>query len=67
LFLLAQTQWRESFAGISGLDYVAVFKIAEATDIQINYEVLTGIRHFETLTLNYWHNKMQKDRNRRHV
>jgi len=49
LWLLVQTQWRVSFAGMTGLDYLAVKEVAAVVGIDWDEEIFTKIKGVE------WH------------
>ena len=47
LWCLVQTQWRVSFNGPIGLDYVAVIKVAEVYGIKITPKLFRRIQALE--------------------
>ncbi|MBW1778748.1 MAG: DUF1799 domain-containing protein [Deltaproteobacteria bacterium] len=51
IFFECSTQWRAGIGGVIGLDYPAVFQVAEALNIPITREVMAKIQHLERRTL----------------
>lgn len=45
------TQWRTGFGGLVGLDYTAMYRIAETLDVQITQQLLEKIQLLELDTL----------------
>lgn len=52
LWLAVQTQWRVSFGGLVGLDYPAMFQMAEFMGIEMSAGTLAKIKALEMATLN---------------
>lgn len=51
LWTSVQTQWRTSFGGVIGLDYMALDMVATKFDIELNKENFEKIRILEAETL----------------
>ncbi len=49
--MAAGTQWRTSLTGPIGLDYPAVFAVADRIEIEVDTSTFRKIRHLEILTL----------------
>lgn len=47
LWNAACTQWRTSFGGVVGIDYTAVFYIAQAMDIEITPALMEKLKRLE--------------------
>lgn len=54
LFNACETQWRRDFGMAYGLDYPAVYRVAESLGISINRVVFMGLQELEHLTLAKW-------------
>lgn len=59
LWEACSTQWRISFSGAIGLDYVAVKTVAEAIDLHIDEKVLEALRTLEREQLEAWESDRQ--------
>lgn len=55
LWLAVQTQWRVSFGGLLGLDYPAMFQMAEFMGIEMSPGALAKIKALELSTLKRSH------------
>lgn len=51
MWLAAQTQWRASFGGLIGLDYPAVFQLAELYGIEMTPGMMSKVQALERATL----------------
>ena len=65
--MLCQTQWRVGFSGATGLDYNAVFKVADTLGIKVNEHVLRGVNAVESMMLERWHEEGEKRRKKHKV
>jgi hypothetical protein len=51
LWLAVQTQWRATFGGLLGLDYPAMFQMAEFMGVEMSPGVFAKIKALELATL----------------
>jgi hypothetical protein len=51
LWLAVQTQWRASFGGLLGLDYPAMFQMAEFLGVEMSPGTLAKMKALEFSTL----------------
>ncbi|WMW64392.1 DUF1799 domain-containing protein [Nitratidesulfovibrio liaohensis] len=51
LWMAVCTQWRTGFGGLVGLDYSAMYRVAETLNVQITPQVLEKIQLLELDTL----------------
>lgn len=56
------TQWRSSGFGVIGLDYPAVFAVAERIDIDVDDAMLHKLRAVERVTLAEDRKRAEKDK-----
>lgn len=62
LWLLVQTQWRVGGIVLIGLDYAAVFRVAELHGLQMTPQVFEGLQCLEYDTLEEQRDKMESQR-----
>jgi len=62
LWLLVQTQWRVGGIALIGLDYAAVFRVAELYGLQMTPQVFEGLQCLEYDTLEEQRDKMESQR-----
>jgi hypothetical protein len=65
LMFACWTQWRVGFSGVTGLDYNAVFRVAEAMGIAVDTRILQGISLMEDMVMGEWGGK-EKDKKKYH-
>lgn len=54
-----RTQWRTSFGGAVGLDFIAVKAIADVLDIELTPNLLKKLAKLEAMNLDKWAKKSE--------
>ncbi len=62
LWNVVQSQWRIGMAGATGLDYPAVYRVAETIGVEIDDDVLSLLQALEAEQIESWGEKAERDR-----
>jgi sirohydrochlorin ferrochelatase len=64
LWAAVQSQWRVGMGGATGLDYAAVYRVAETIGVDLDDTVLPLLQTLEAEQLDDWQERAERERDR---